>query len=832
MIEKIKFEVSAKTARLIGRENISGVNGALLELVKNSYDADSSFCKIVFDVPFLRIGDSINSKIIDKQLNEKEKAIFNTYYSEENGFYILNKPLTTDEERIVSDLLFKHNKIIVFDNGSGMDRKIIKNSWMRIGTDNKEINHVSGKGRIKTGAKGIGRFALDKLSKNTVVYTKNQNDNLLKWSIDWNSFNAAKNLSDINTELEIIDNLEYAEVLKSLNCTTDEMFSKYNFSTGTLIILSPTREEWSEKLFTLLNSNLDGINPLSDTDVFDVFVDNNYYSQYSFVPSKVGMGKADYDYFVNATFDGKDEIKIVLNRNEIDCEFNTITINSRYINNQSYEITNDKYWGREKFKLSGFTKTDYDKPYIIIKKVTELLKNESFTSVSKLGPLELSFYFFKQSRGGLEITKNVSSSRRKSLSNYSGVKIYRDNFKIRPYGEKGSLFFDWLRLGERSQKSPAAVTDQDGKWRVEPYQVIGNLKISRMGNPYLVDMANREGMEPNDTYMVLVELLDEVISIFEADRQYFLREYDAIKKELDPQKKVDEMIDSIKRAKSKKQQKRDYSKEEYEEAVVSLADQYNIKTNELKLLMALGSSGILTNTFSHEIESVRNGLQNGYAQLKRCIKRIIKEEDYSGDPDFNPYISLEDCNQVNRLLASWVGVLVNGIKKDSLKTNNVDVCAFIDKVADEWKPLLDKKCINIVINNYLKNSILLNISIADLYIILNNFILNSSWFLEEMSGESKNIYFFLKADKGFLILEMENNGPELDSSIWTNPYDIFELGTTSKKNKETGEVIGTGLGMWMIKKTVENNGAEMYFHVLNEGNFGIAIKFPVELKNG
>lgn len=37
---KIPFNVSARTARLIGRENVENTEGALIELVKNCYDAD------------------------------------------------------------------------------------------------------------------------------------------------------------------------------------------------------------------------------------------------------------------------------------------------------------------------------------------------------------------------------------------------------------------------------------------------------------------------------------------------------------------------------------------------------------------------------------------------------------------------------------------------------------------------------------------------------------------------------------------------------------------------------------------------------------------------
>lgn len=51
----IPFSVSARTARLIGRENVANAEGALIELVKNCYDADSKVVIVLID----RVGDQI-----------------------------------------------------------------------------------------------------------------------------------------------------------------------------------------------------------------------------------------------------------------------------------------------------------------------------------------------------------------------------------------------------------------------------------------------------------------------------------------------------------------------------------------------------------------------------------------------------------------------------------------------------------------------------------------------------------------------------------------------------------------------------------------------------
>ena len=52
-MRKIPFTVSARTARLIGRENIASSKGAIVELVKNCYDADSPISLIYFKTNYI-----------------------------------------------------------------------------------------------------------------------------------------------------------------------------------------------------------------------------------------------------------------------------------------------------------------------------------------------------------------------------------------------------------------------------------------------------------------------------------------------------------------------------------------------------------------------------------------------------------------------------------------------------------------------------------------------------------------------------------------------------------------------------------------------------------
>ena len=151
-MSEVPFTVSARTALLIGQENFANADGAIIELVKNSYDADANMVLVIFD--------------------------------------------DADEDPA------KH-KIHIIDNGDGMTLEVVVSKWMQIGTDNKKVDFTSRKGRIKTGAKGIGRFALDRLGEQTTMITKSKDsEGLIQWEMDWKQFEEPnKTISEITARI-------------------------------------------------------------------------------------------------------------------------------------------------------------------------------------------------------------------------------------------------------------------------------------------------------------------------------------------------------------------------------------------------------------------------------------------------------------------------------------------------------------------------------------------------------------------------------------------------------------------------------------------------------
>lgn len=831
-MQKIEFSVGAKAARLIGRENIADVDGALIELIKNAYDADASCVWIDFYMPFPDVPTMVDS--LDrfvKNLSEDELKFVLDCYETEDGKLKKNASLSEAEEAQLRGILFAHNKIIVADNGCGMTADTVKSAWMHIGTSNKEYDIKSDKGRVKTGAKGIGRFALDKLSVKSVVYTKAEaSETVVRWSMDWDQFASAKLINEVKAELEE-QPADYEQIVAQMAAIKERtMLEEHDWATGTMIILSPVREAWSGRLFQKVNTNLKSINPIGSVDRFEVIVNNVFYPEYCYKTEKVAIDPKDYDYRILAEFDGQEMLKIKLLRNEVNLSKRKITV-EKYDASTTRPTT--EFWSREAFQRDGYYKADYDKERIIEKKIENILPADEMEKVRKIGPFTAEMYFLRNTNNEYDIMKRVTAGDRKRLLNqFSGVKLYRDDFKVRPYGDEGALY-DWLGMGSRAQKSPASVSHPSGAWRVQPYQMIGLVKIGREANPYLEDMANREGIALTDTYYIFVELLQECLKEFEFDRQYIYREYarwiksieeelsdytekvkqEAVRREEERRKKQKAERDSGNKEKepadnqspdTDENQENDFSKDEMFDTVYKMMQDSEQELNSKQILQILSSSGIVLNTFFHEFNAINTQFHVRASQIRSRVKHILKGQEYTGIAAYNPYPWIDALEKTDRVTAAFLDVVMEGLKKESLKRQEISLQKVIRDILEKWSLLLEEKHIVIRPDIFAEKELddRIQMAVVDMYIILNNFLLNAAWFLEREHNPKREIAFVLEESADMLYLYMENNGPCLDERFKDNPDKIFEMGETSKEDTKTSTV-GTGLGLWVVKETVE-----------------------------
>lgn len=118
-------------------------------------------------------------------------------------------------------------------------------------------------------------------------------------------------------------------------------------------------------------------------------------------------------------------------------------------------------------------------------------------TIQRIGPFELDMYWFnRRLLTKIEGIGNLTVVRRILAEWAGGVALYRDGYRVNPYGGPND---DWLDL-DRDAFSTSG-------FKLNRGQIIGRARISQRGNPYLVDQTNREGLKENPEKQALSESL-------------------------------------------------------------------------------------------------------------------------------------------------------------------------------------------------------------------------------------------------------------------------------------------------------------------------------------
>ena len=511
------FKVSAKTARLFGRENASNAEAAISELIKNTYDADASTCLVCFLPRYSSLPGTLSAE--EYQYLAAREHILVEYFKLEADQSATLRELTSDQNESAFATIKRLIDLWVIDNGSGMSAKTIEECWMVIGTNDKEINVISEKGRARTGAKGIGRFALDRLGNSCTLYSSSKIGSRIqsiRWEVDWSDFDEeGKVLDEITARMyEDVESLQSA--LSTINRYPEfaramgQSSGSYNiWSTGTAIRIGFLRDPWNALELTHLNKTLGALIPPLEQKELNLFLfDATNPTSYGCISTGV---LDDYDYKLQADVRSDGTVHIDLFRNELD----------------RANLDSDLFSLKE-MQMPRFTMDSLSKEKCSYCESIETLfpgENENFYRKAKeLGPFRMQLLFFKRgspSRRDAEIypyRQFQPGPRKNWLEEFGGIKIYRDNFAVRPYGELHGRAFDWLALGQRVAISPVAASRKG--WKVSPQNLAGTVMISRAANARLYDQTNREGIIENEHFSVFRTIVLRVIQEFEDDRSY------------------------------------------------------------------------------------------------------------------------------------------------------------------------------------------------------------------------------------------------------------------------------------------------------------------------
>jgi signal transduction histidine kinase len=430
----------ARLLRTLGEELISNEVVAVIELVKNAYDADA-----------------------------KQVLI-----------------------RFVGPLEPGQGRIEVIDNGHGMALETVRTIWMEPATSSKRgiVRRTEKLRRRFLGEKGIGRFASSRLANELEVVSRRNGETKEVYALfDWRQFDDDEKYLD-----EVFILWEEREPREICREGSIELLSKDGKSPGrrvwqgTLLKMSGLKQKWETKQFEDLRRGLARlVSPKSSKDEKDAFeVELSVPEEFEQFNSKVeppAILKHPH-YTVKGTVSGDGKYKLT---------YKTLAEGVESVKKGQF-LRLKNLNGRFVFRSLENDATDSE---------------GAETRLIECGPLEIELRIWDRDELGNVVQKTHSTIRdvRRDLDAVAGVNIFRDNFRVLPYGEPND---DWLRLDIRRVQNPTM--------RLSNNQIYGIVQITADDNPKLKDQSNREGLDENQAMQDLREMLTTVLSHLEAMR--------------------------------------------------------------------------------------------------------------------------------------------------------------------------------------------------------------------------------------------------------------------------------------------------------------------------
>lgn len=818
-----RFEISAAVVFRLGEELITDVVQALVELVKNSYDADATWARVNIVTPKLAGND------------EKTES---------------------------------RGEIIIEDDGHGMTEQSIKHGWLMIAESAKKAIKDSGATtelhkRTPVGDKGLGRLGVQRLGTEVEIISRGEKTPTeIVLSFSWKDFEHANRLSDVPVKLEhrprshgrsgtkiIIRNLKDPQ-----QWTGEETRRKLQRSLSELI--SPFREVRN----FLVTVALDGVE-IPVVEVADKLRETSavrYNLSFDGFVFKV-EGRVKLDFVTRAQ--KKEDLNLL--KELLQSDEGRSFYEYLLLHEQSRRPTHLKFLEDSKWFISF----DYS------------LNLEDWGGVRTVngeaaspGPFrgEVDYLLLDSDDLGSHIWDNAADYR-KYVKELAGIRVYRDGFGIR-VGE------DWLGLGKQ-QTSGGSV------YGLRPRNVIGFIAITAKENRSLLETTSREGFQETPSFINFYGLLSKFVEWSSQAQEYlrrgaieFLKFKRANDQGLDFRGNIENAADALKRhaaiidnkeknlrsAKDSLKKISETAKSEVHK-ITADDDQFALyhqdKISKINSLVAELSDAI------ERIEVTLSGNDSQTEAIDRAqqILRVVMERDerlrqelemfYEGVAlGLSAEVLSHEIAGVATQMAERSVAISQYLKKHSISDKEIFVyvehvkssinalrkqIAHLDpslryvrevkekvSVAKEVEALFDFYRLRFESGRITPEAKIIadfNIAInrGKLTQVLDNVVLNSEYWVKEEIRKKPSFNGTIIAEVKRPSLIIWDNGPGVPLSVEDNLFDPF---VTTK-----GTLAGRGLGLFIVKQLLDTCGCDI--RLLPERNAaGRRFKFGIDFK--
>jgi signal transduction histidine kinase len=813
-----KFDINPHVIRQLGAELVTDHTTALMELVKNSYDADADYVKI-----------TINTKdILDDQ---------NLFYPNKKGY------------------------IIVEDNGFGMDEDTIINSWLVISFSNKRavdgVKPKTPKGRTPLGDKGLGRLSTQRLAQICEIYTKKEGEQAFHVGFDWNTFDTAKKLQDVTVKHdETYLKQPHGTKLVLTGINDEDYWRGKNleaFKSSICKLISPYKELRPFNVYlTIDGENIDVIqemgklNQLSTSEVVFQYED--------------GLMKFDFNIRLRKLTGTKNkefEERILPDGGKRFLEF---FFNDKK-RSSSFKLAERNYWlnVHQEFRLSELVNVSVFEDHNVAD------PGNFFGQIQ-----EFSFSYYTQNSDWWTQLYSNFDEYKTFIQNQVGIRIYRNGFSVKPYGISDGD--DWLNLGKGQ-------TSNSSFYGFRPYNVIGFIAIDEAINKNLKDKTDREGFIDNEYYRNFYTLVTEVVSRVNQEMENLRRSYvdflksfasentkiktikeafDTISEQAEKGKKIASSYTQTQtRLNSAQQQikkvlensKTDLFEQSTDSATIQalqdisklleeskqVLEEANTVLNDSKYLeeacgliqpklelleeqladfSELASLGLISEMVSHDLGGIANRLLGKSTELEQKLKS-------NEGVDVNQIYSVIDFIKMTvASLKSQMKHLDSSMKYTREKKETFKVGEMLKE--EEMAYYQNKpNCSHIDFRCIVENDFAVTMNKGKFIQVMDNLINNSIYWLNAYQNKiSGKPTISIRVDNPWVYIE--DNGLGVDPTIEEGLFEPFAT------RKPKGE--GRGLGLFIVRQLLDNVGCEIFLDPIRN-EYKRRYRFSINLFN-
>ncbi|OJH37074.1 sensor histidine kinase [Cystobacter ferrugineus] len=781
MANSIGFKFNARVLVELGAELISSDSVAIYELVKNSLDAKSKTVDIHVDValPYSAydqlmgaLDSGVDLKVFHEGVRNHVEEAGGTPEVQQRFFEKYGVPSSRQEtQKRLHDAYVFSSCILVKDSGSGMGMEELEQNYMTVGTPVRRaektqfvelmtrtvsrlhFRYDKAIAGIPLGEKGIGRLAAMRLGHYIRVKTKKtgeQNWNILL--LDWREAFA-----DIQAEASSL-------VFKAVKepCESTEIGSS-----GTWIYIHDLQADWSpEKISSIVRADL--------AKMKDVYTDfrANKFMRVQFQGKEVKVPSFDREPLNHA--DAVCEAR--LEYNDKDQPVLRMFVDYRRLSSQNTDTLEGDH-------LRACVR---EEPSRKKAKKKDLLVDAEFVAkaLESLGPWEMKFYWFNRGRLMRDNPPLYENAVKGFLNDWGGgFLVYRDGYRVYPYGERSD---DWLDLDRKALSSSA--------YKLNRAQMVGYLRISSIANPKLQDQTNREGFRNSYEKEALRRLLRYVILGF---CKAFLEDVERKKEPpldevvTDVENRIstskDGAIKSLKAIRARVPQESDSVGKvmEHLEEVSEAWERAKLRIEnfeeDLDRFMHLAGVGLMLEFIAHELARVTHDTLQAVAakkfspqvieaQLKTLDRRVRILDELS-----IPGRQQRRENDVNEVVSLLVEFHANRAAREQIEV----------KVVDEGG----------------KGSFRETFEKGQILQILDNLLNNSFYWISNQLNPSEPGQITITLDRRRREIRFRDNGPGIPKQ---RSEQIFEQFFTTKPPQA-----GRGLGLYIARRLAQENKASL-----------------------